>query len=71
MLVDSEPRPGQAQRTVDQPLRKPGQPDGAACQQRRRMTFAGAADAQHALTTVPQGCHAPCLHDVAVCATPR
>ena len=71
VLVDSEHRHAQAQRTVDKQLLKPGQRDGAAFPKLGRMTFACEADAQQALATFTQGLHATCLHEVAWRATPR
>lgn len=55
MLVDSEHRHGQAQRTVAKHLRKHGQRDVAAFQQRSRMPCACAAEAPPALTTWTHG----------------
>jgi transposase len=71
MLVDSAHRHAQAQHTVDKPLRKQGQREVAAFQQRSRRTFACEADAQQALATFTQGLHATFPHTVAVRATPR
>jgi transposase len=71
VLVDSEHRHAQAQHTVDKQLRKQGQRDVAACQQRSRRTFACEAEAQQALATLRQGFHATVLHEVALRATPR
>jgi hypothetical protein len=70
-LVDSEHRPVQAPRTVDKPRGTQGQREGAACQTRRRLTFAGAAEAPPALATCTPGVHATFLHEVAVRASPR
>jgi len=55
VLVFSEQRHAQAQRTVDKPLLKPGQREGAAFQKLGRMTCACEADAQPALATFTQG----------------
>ena len=71
LLVYSEHRHVQAQRTVDKQLLKQGQRDVAAFQKLSRMTFACEADAQQALATFTQGLHATFLHEVAVRATPR
>jgi hypothetical protein len=70
-LGSSAPRHPQAPRTVDQPLRKPGQRDVAAFQPLGRMPCACEAEAQQALTTLTQGCHATCLPEVAWGAPPR
>jgi len=71
MLVYSEHRHVQAQRTVDKHLYKQGQREVAAFQALSRLTFACAADAQQALATFTQGLHATFLHEVAVRASPR
>lgn len=71
MLVYSEHRHTQAQRTVDKQLLKQGQREVAAFQQLSRRTFACAADAQQALATFTQGLHATYLHQDALRATPR
>jgi hypothetical protein len=71
MLVYSEHRHAQAQRTGDKPLRKQGQREGVAFQKRGRLTVACEADAQQALATVTDGLQAPFLHGVPVRATPR
>jgi transposase len=71
VLVFSEQRHAQAQRTVDTQLLKQGQREGAAFQKLGRMTFACEADAQQALATFTQGLQATCLQEVTVRATPR
>jgi hypothetical protein len=55
MLVYSEHRHTQAQRTVDKQLLQQGQREVAAFQQLGRMPCACEADAQQALTTFTQG----------------
>ncbi len=55
MLVYSEHRHAQAQRTVDKQLLKQGQREVVAFQKLGRMTFACEADAQQALATFTQG----------------
>ena len=59
MLVYSEHRHVQAQRTVDKQLLKQGQREVAAFQKLSRMTFACAADAQPALATFTQAYRPP------------
>lgn len=54
VLVYSEHRRAQAQRTVDKQLLKQGQREVAAFQQLSRQTFACEADAQQALATFTQ-----------------
>jgi transposase len=71
MLVYSEHRHAQAQRTIDKQLLKQGQREVAAFQKLSRQTFACEADAQQALATFTQGLQATFLHEVAVRATPR
>jgi transposase len=71
MLVYSEHRHTQAQRTVDKQLLKHGQREVAAFQHLSRQTFACAADAQQALATFTHGLHATYLHQSVVRATPR
>ncbi len=63
MLVYSEHRNVQAQRTVDKQLLKQGQREVAAFQKLSRMTFACEADAQQALATFTQGLHATFLDE--------
>jgi transposase len=71
MLVYSEHRHTQAQRTVDKQLLTQGQREVAAFQHLSRQTFACAADAQQALATLTHGLHATYLHHSVVRATPR
>ena len=71
LLVYSEHRHAQAQRTVDKQLLKQGQREVAAFQKLGRMTFACEADAQQALATFTQGFQATFLQEVAVRATPH
>jgi transposase len=71
LLVYSEHRHVQAQRTVDKQLLKQGQREVAAFQKLGRMTFACEADAQQALATFTHGLQATYLHEVALRATPR
>ena len=52
LLLYSEHRPAQAQRTGDKHLLTQGQREVAVCQTRCRQTFACAADAQQALATL-------------------
>jgi transposase len=71
MLIDSEHRHTQAQRTVDKQLRKQGQREVAAFQTLCRMPLACEADAQQAFATCTHGLQATCLHEGAVHASPR
>ena len=71
MLVYSEHRHAQAQRTVDKQLLQQGQREVAAFQPLGRMPCACEADAQQALATFTQGLHATFLHEVTLHATPR
>jgi transposase len=71
VLVSSEHRHAQAQRTVDKQLLKQGQREVAAFQQLSRQTFACEADAPQALATFTHGLQATFLPEVTVRATPR
>jgi transposase len=71
MLIASEHRYAQAQRTVDKQLRKHSEHDVKAFKQLCRTTFACEADAHQALITFRHCLQATVLHTVTVCATPR
>jgi transposase len=71
MLIASEHRSAQAQRTVDKQLRKHSEQDVKEFKQLCRTTFACEADAHQALTTFSHRLQATFLHTVTVCATPR
>jgi transposase len=61
VLIYSEHRQPQAQRTVDKQLLKHSEQDGKAFKKLCRMTFACEADAQHALSTFAHGLQATFL----------
>jgi transposase len=71
LLIYSEHRRPQAQRTVDKPLLKQSTDEIKAFQQLCRTAFACEADAQQALNTFAHGLRATALLAVTVRATPR
>ena len=71
VLLYSEHRSPQAQRTVDKQLLRQSDKECKAFKQLGRMAFACEADAQQALSTFQQGLQATYLHEVVVCPTPR
>jgi transposase len=71
VLIYSEPRQVQAQRTVDKQLRKQSDKEVKAWKQLCGTPFACEADARHALATFEQGLHATFLGSSTVRATPR
>jgi transposase len=71
LLLASEHRYAQAQRTVDKPLRKQRDQESKEFTQRCRTTFACAAEAHQALTTVEPSLQATFLPTVTVRPTPR
>jgi transposase len=71
VLIYSEPRQPQAQRSVDKQLRKQSDQEGKAFQQLCGTTFACEADARQALATFVQDLQVTFLTTSAVRATPR
>jgi transposase len=71
VLIYSEHRRPQAQRTVDKALRRQSAEDVKAFKQLCRTAFACEADAQQALTAFVQGLQATRLHEVPIRAMPR
>jgi transposase len=71
LLLASEHRYAQAQRTVDKQLHKQSDQEVKAFTQRCRTTFACEADAQQALTTFEHSLQATFLPTVIVYPTPR
>jgi transposase len=71
VLIDSEPRQPQAQRTVDRQLRQRSDEEVKALKKLCRSTFACEADARQALATFEQDLQATCLSVSSVRATPR
>jgi transposase len=71
VLIYSEQRHPQAQRTVNKHLLQQSEKDVKAFKKLCRTTFACEADAQQALTLFQHGLQATFLHEVAVCPTPR
>jgi hypothetical protein len=71
VLIDSEPRRLQAQRTVDQPWRQQSAAAANALQQLSRTAFACEADAQHALAALTHGLRTTTLPDSRNSSTPR
>jgi transposase len=71
VLVYSEHRQPQAQRTVDKQWRKHSDQEVSAFKTLCRTTFACAADAQQALTRFEAGLQTTFLHDCTVCSTPH
>jgi transposase len=70
LLLASEHRYAQAQRTVDKQLRKQSDQEVKGFTQLDRTTFAWEADAHQALTTFAPSLQATCLHTVTVRPTP-
>lgn len=71
VLIYSEPRQPQAQRSVDKQLRKQSDREGKAFHQLCGTTFACEADARQALVTFAQALQVSFLTTSAVRATPR
>jgi len=71
VLMHSEPRQPQAQRTVDRQLGKQSDQEGKACKTLCSTPFAGEADARQALSTFEQGLQATFLGTSTVRAIPR
>ena len=71
VLIYSEPRQPQAQRSVDKQLHKQSDQEGKAFQQLCGTTFACEADARQALATFEQDLQVTFLTTSAVRATPR
>ena len=71
LLLASEHRYAQAQRTVDKQLRKQSDQEVKGFKQLCRTTFACEADAHQALATFVRGLQATYLHAVTVRPTPR
>ena len=71
VLISSEPRQPQAQRTVDKHLRQRSTDELKAFQNLCRTAFACEADAQQALTAFAHGLHVTTLPEVTLRALPR
>jgi len=71
MLISSEHRRPQAQRTVDKHWLKQSEVDAKAFQKLCRTAFACEADAQQALATFTHGLHTTTLHQSLIRSTPR
>jgi transposase len=71
VLIYSEPRRPQAQRTVDKHWLKQSEKDTKAFKKLCSTAFACEADAQQALTTFEQGLQTASLHHGIIHATPR
>jgi len=71
VLIDSEPRPAQAQRTVDKQWRKQSDQEVKALKKLCGVTLACEADARQALATFAQDLQATFLGASTVRATPR
>jgi transposase len=71
VLIHSEPRQPQAQRTVDKHLLKHSEQEGKAFKHLCRTAFACAADAQQALTTFAQGLQATFVAQSTIRPIPR
>ena len=71
VLLYSEHRQAQVQRTVDRQWRKQSDQEGNAFRTLCRTAFACEADAQQALARFAEGLQTPFLHDSAVCPTPH
>jgi transposase len=71
MLIYSEPRQSQAQRTVDKQLRQHSEQEVKAWKKLCGTPFACEADAQQALSAFEQGLQATLRHNSTVHATPR
>jgi hypothetical protein len=70
VLIYSEQRQPQAQRTVDKQWRTQRDHDVKACKTRCRTGFAWEADAHQALEPFAHGLQATFLHDSTLCPTP-
>jgi transposase len=71
VVIDSEPRRPQAQRTVEKSRLTPRAEEVKVCKTLWRTAFAGAADAQQVLATVAQGWQATFLAKSTGPSTPR
>ena len=71
VLIYSEPRQPQAQRTVDKQWLKQSDREVKAFQTLCRMAFACEADAQQALAHFAHNLQATFLHDSTICPTPQ
>jgi transposase len=71
VLIHSELRQSQAQRTVDKPWRKHSDAEVKAFKRLGRTAFACEADAQQALTSFVAGLQTTFLHASTVCPTPH
>ena len=71
VLIHSEPRQPQVQRTVDKQLRTQSEKDVKAFKKLCGTTFACEADAQQALATFAQGLQATFLATSSICPTSR
>jgi transposase len=71
VLLYSEPRQPQAQRTVNTQWRKQSDQEVRAFKRLCRTAFAGEADAQQALTRFAAGLQTTVLHASTVCPTPH
>jgi transposase len=71
VLLYSDHRQAQAQRTVEKQWRKQSDQAVKACKTLCRTAFACGADAQQALTRFVAGLQTTFLHDSAVCPTPH
>ena len=71
VLIHSEPRQPQAQRTVDKQWRTQSDQEAKAFRTLCRTAFACEADAQQALARFAEGLQTTFLHDSAVCPTPH
>ena len=71
VLIYSEQRQPQAQRTVDKQWRKQSDQEVSAFKTLCRTAFACEADAQQALTSFEAGLQTTFLHDSTVCPTPH
>jgi transposase len=71
VLIYSEPRQPQAQRTVDKQWLKQSDREVKAFQTLCRTAFACAADAQQALAHFADDLQATFLHDSTICSTPQ
>jgi transposase len=71
VLIYSEQRQPQAQRTVDKQWRQHGDQEVKAFQKLCRTAFACEADAQQALARFAHALQATCLHESTICPTPQ
>lgn len=71
VLIHSEPRQPQAQRTVDKQWRTQSDQEVKAFRTLCRTAFACEADAQQALARFAEGLQTTFLHDSAICPTPH